>query len=217
MSDRRVDHLLRIIWMAYEKEAPELKAIESEYGNNDFLEVLQILLRDKLVTVKGHYIQFTAQGKRAGEEIIRRYRLAERLFADLLEIPPSDYEWLACNFEHILSPEVTDSVCTFLGHPRVCPHNRPIPQGKCCVSFVNDVKPLVQPLTTLSLGQKARIVYIFPVHKKRWGQLHQFGVFPGNTIKLIQKRPSYVIEIGGTTLALDDEICRDIYVKKMLD
>ncbi len=217
MSDRRIDHLLRIIWMAYERESPLRDAIREEYGNEDFDEVLQTLMQEGLIIAEGERLRFTPRGKRAGEEIIRRYRLAERLFADLLEIPQSDYEWLACNFEHILSPEVTDSVCTFLGHPRVCPHNRPIPQGKCCVAFVNDVKPLVQPLTTLSLGQKARIVYIFPAHKKRWGQLHQFGVFPGNTIKLIQKRPSYVIEIGGTTLALDDEICKDIYVKKLMN
>ena len=39
----------------------------------------------------------------------------------------------ACTFEHILSPEVTDRICTFLGHPRTCPHGSPIPPGDCCV------------------------------------------------------------------------------------
>ena len=38
----------------------------------------------------------------------------------------------ACTFEHILSPEVTDRICTFLGHPRTCPHGSPIPEGDCC-------------------------------------------------------------------------------------
>jgi DtxR family Mn-dependent transcriptional regulator len=38
----------------------------------------------------------------------------------------------ACYFEHILSPAVTDSICAFLGHPRLCPHGRPIPRGACC-------------------------------------------------------------------------------------
>ena len=39
----------------------------------------------------------------------------------------------ACTFEHILSPEVTDRICTFLGHPRTCPHGSPIPEGDCCL------------------------------------------------------------------------------------
>jgi Mn-dependent DtxR family transcriptional regulator len=31
-----------------------------------------------------------------------------------------------------LSPEATDKICTFLGHPRSCPHGAPIPPGPCC-------------------------------------------------------------------------------------
>jgi hypothetical protein len=38
-----------------------------------------------------------------------------------------------CKFEHILSPDVTDRICTLLGHPLECPHGSPIPQGPCCI------------------------------------------------------------------------------------
>jgi len=34
--------------------------------------------------------------------------------------------------EHIIDPEVTASICSFLGHPRKCPHGKPIPSGNCC-------------------------------------------------------------------------------------
>jgi Mn-dependent DtxR family transcriptional regulator len=40
----------------------------------------------------------------------------------------------ACKFEHILSPEATERICTFLGHPRTCPHGSPIPAGECCIA-----------------------------------------------------------------------------------
>jgi Mn-dependent DtxR family transcriptional regulator len=40
----------------------------------------------------------------------------------------------ACRFEHILSPEATDRICTFLGHPRTCPHGSLIPAGPCCLA-----------------------------------------------------------------------------------
>ena len=43
-----------------------------------------------------------------------------------------EIEQQACKFEHILSPEVTDKICSFLGHPECCPHGSPIPSGECC-------------------------------------------------------------------------------------
>ena len=38
----------------------------------------------------------------------------------------------ACKFEHILSAEATERICSFLGHPKTCPHGAPIPPGACC-------------------------------------------------------------------------------------
>jgi DtxR family Mn-dependent transcriptional regulator len=65
--------------------------------------------------------------------VIRRHRLAERLFIDVLSIRDEhEVEESACKFEHILSPEVTDSMCALLGHPTECPHGSPIPPGECC-------------------------------------------------------------------------------------
>jgi len=40
----------------------------------------------------------------------------------------------ACKFEHILSQEATERICSFLGHPRTCPHGSPIPAGECCLA-----------------------------------------------------------------------------------
>jgi Mn-dependent DtxR family transcriptional regulator len=68
--------------------------------------------------------------------VIRRHRLAERLFTDTLSLrDDAQIESNACTFEHILSPEVTEKICTFLGHPRQCPHGSPIPPGPCCEQF----------------------------------------------------------------------------------
>jgi Mn-dependent DtxR family transcriptional regulator len=44
----------------------------------------------------------------------------------------TEIEEQACKFEHILSPGATDKICSFLGHPRTCPHGAPIPPGACC-------------------------------------------------------------------------------------
>ena len=78
-------------------------------------------------------VEFTARGRQRAADIIRRHRLAERLFTDSLAMDSeTEIEQQACKFEHILSPKATDKICTFLGHPRTCPHGAPIPEGACC-------------------------------------------------------------------------------------
>jgi Mn-dependent DtxR family transcriptional regulator len=78
-------------------------------------------------------IEFTHTGRQRAADVIRRHRLAERLFTESLGMDdPAEVEEQACKFEHILSPEATDRICAFLGHPRTCPHGAPIPPGACC-------------------------------------------------------------------------------------
>jgi putative ABC transport system ATP-binding protein len=78
-------------------------------------------------------VTLTPRGRSRASSIIRRHRLAERLFTDSLAMDSeSEIEQQACKFEHILSPGATDKICSFLGHPRTCPHGAPIPPGPCC-------------------------------------------------------------------------------------
>ena len=78
-------------------------------------------------------VSLTPRGRQRAADIIRRHRLAERLFTDSLALDSeTEIEQQACKFEHILSPEATDKICTFLGHPKTCPHGAPIPRGQCC-------------------------------------------------------------------------------------
>ena len=78
-------------------------------------------------------VELTVRGRQRAADIIRRHRLAERLFTDSLAMDSeTEIEQQACKFEHILSAEATDKICAFLGHPKTCPHGSPIPPGPCC-------------------------------------------------------------------------------------
>jgi Mn-dependent DtxR family transcriptional regulator len=78
-------------------------------------------------------VELTPRGQQRAADIIRRHRLAERLFTDSLAMDSeTEIEQQACKFEHILSREATDKICTFLNHPLTCPHGAPIPPGPCC-------------------------------------------------------------------------------------
>jgi len=86
-----------------------------------------------LVSLENGSAHFTLKGEARARDVIRRHRLAERLFMDVLSIrDEAEIESSACKFEHILSPEVTDRMCALLGHPTACPHGSPIPKGPCC-------------------------------------------------------------------------------------
>jgi DtxR family Mn-dependent transcriptional regulator len=77
------------------------------------------------------------------------------------------------------------------------------------------MKPLVIPLEDLGLGDQGRIVFIAPKSHQRLDRLSVMGMIPGSIVRMHQKNPSFVLEIGETTLALDRDIAKDIYVKKV--
>jgi putative ABC transport system ATP-binding protein len=99
-------------------------------------------------SVDGHgerMIVFTEKGRKRAEDVIRRHRLAERLFTETFHVhDEKEVAEQACKFEHILSPEATDSICTFLGHPRTCPHGSPIPAGECCLAETSAAQASIQ-------------------------------------------------------------------------
>jgi len=166
-----------------------------------------------LLSVSGGRVALTPAGEARASAVVRRHRLTERLFRDLLAAGDETAEAQACEFEHILSPEATESVCTLLGHPPTCPHGKPIPPGPCCGTFQRTLRPLVTGLPAFPLGATGRIVFIAPKFHDRMDRLASLGVIPGSTIHLHQRSPSFVIEVGETTIALDPEIANEVYVK----
>jgi len=146
---------------------------------------------------------------------VRRHRLAEALFTMVLEVKDdASVNRTACVMEHVLDPGLTDSICAFLGHPRQCPHGKPIPLGSCCRALTTRIEPLVQPLDCLPLGRDARIVYIAPREATRLVRLSHLGIVPGAVVQLQQIRPAAVIRVGETTLAVEPEVAGEIYVRR---
>jgi DtxR family transcriptional regulator, Mn-dependent transcriptional regulator len=175
---------------------------------------LEQLLGRGLVLVSGEEVRLTPTGRTLAERQVRRHRLAEALFTTVLEVRDDRaVNRTACVMEHVLDNGLADSICAFLGHPRSCPHGKPIPAGACCRMLSRSVAPLVQPLDQLPVGQEGRIVYIAPREPGRLVQLSNLGVVPGATVHLQQVRPAAVLRVGETTLALDPGIAAEIYVK----
>ena len=216
MDKERIDEALELLWHLEEEGHLELERLRLNSDDPDFEELLSSLTRDALIAVEDAAIKLTERGRLLSRGLIRRHRLAERLFTDVFELRGDQVETDACKIEHILSEELTDSVCTFLGHPPTCPHGKPIPKGECCKRYKVEVTPVVSRLADFEVGSKGRIVFIIPSEAARLGRLSSIGIAPGSTIKLLQKMPSCVIQIDETTVAVDPDIAKEILVKKIV-
>jgi len=137
----RFDHLLEQVWICGEEGKPALVEVLRATGPAGNLPVLpdepagRVLGRMselQLVELQDGQVQLTPGGSRRARAVVRRHRLAERLFKDTFAVEDSELDNQACKFEHIISPELDQRICSFLGHPKTCPHGNPIPPGECC-------------------------------------------------------------------------------------
>jgi DtxR family Mn-dependent transcriptional regulator len=207
------DELFEIFWTLREEGKLTMDQIVQNCTLSECENILKDLAKAGWIDLKDQLVELLPKGEKRARELVRRHRLSLRMFYDLFALDGAEAE--ACKFEHILSPEVTDSVCTLLGHPPNSPDGKPIPRGECCAMFRQEMKPLVAPLADLTPGEQAKIVFITPESHSRLDRLSAMGVVPGSVVKLHQKRPSYVIQLGETMIAVDKDITKEIFVKKL--
>jgi DtxR family Mn-dependent transcriptional regulator len=200
--------LLELLWIATEEEDKPGLAIEGTLQ-----EGVDELLRLGLADESNAELRLTASGQPEAALAVRRHRLAERLLVDVLATDEAHMDEQACRFEHALVDGVAESICTLLGHPRFCPHGKPIPPGECCEQMQASVERLIAPLVELQPGQRGHIAYIQMNDPKHLQKLMAMGVLPGVPITLLRRFPSFVFEAGYSQFAVDKEIAADIYVR----
>ncbi|MHB1318623.1 MAG: metal-dependent transcriptional regulator [Anaerolineae bacterium] len=203
----QAQELLERLWIAEEEDHALLDAQAVA------LEASDELIGQGLLSRAGENLKLTAAGRPEAALAIRRHRLAERLLADLLQTPDALVDEQACRLEHVLQQGLDESICTLLGHPRQCPHGRPIPQGECCRQMRATVNRLIAPLNELDPGQHGQVAYLRTDDPGRLQKLMAMGVLPGGKIALMRRSPAFVFECGYSQFAVDAEIAKDIYVR----
>ncbi len=228
-----IDEALEILWTLEEegkrdsksfkkKFAKEVEASDNKSHRKRFRQgykrkvtdrILQELKRRGLVRIKGDEVELTDSGHKAARSIVRRHRLAERLMTDVFDMGKEEVEKPACEFEHLISEEVTERICTLLGHPEECPHGMPIPPGKCCKVGKETIKPAILPLSKIPVGKKVEIAYIHTKNHPRLHKLLSYDIGPGSVVEIHQKKPVFVLRAGETDIAIEEKIVNDIFVK----
>lgn len=209
------DEILEQIWNQREDGDETLSGLLASTEEEGAAELVGQLERDSFLKLDGDRLRLSRKGEERARSIIRGHRLAKRLLHDVLQLAPAEAERTACLMEHVLNPATANAICTLLGHPPHCPEGREIPPGDCCRSRdVRRLRPLIVPLPELDRGATGRIVFMTPHYQERFDRLGLFGVLPGTSIFLRQTQPSVVIEIEGTSLALDRDVAREIFVQR---
>lgn len=155
----------------------------------------------------------TRAGSEEARSCVRRHRLAERLFVDVLYVKKGLVHDTSCKFEHLLHKGLDDNICTLLGHPKTCPHGRPIPEGKCCRNIKASPGKIIIPLLELAVNKKARISYLHTEDRNALQKIIVMGALPNTKISLVQRFPTYVFQIGKSQFAVDRELASCIFVR----
>ena len=208
-----VTEVLETVWTLQERQSATLQEVVRNAATIVSDGLFDSLKEDGLIVIDDlGNVRLLPKGRELAEQIIRRHRLAERLICDVLGSHVEDSEVAACEYEHLLAQGITDSICTLLGHPRYCPHNKPIPEGNCCRQARDELKPLVVSCDQLRVGESARIAYFATREHSKLLKLSSLGISPGIVLKLIQKWPAYVVQCEETEIALEPEVAKNIYV-----
>ncbi|RJR43187.1 MAG: hypothetical protein C4576_15165 [Desulfobacteraceae bacterium] len=205
----RAEEILETLWIGIVEE--KKKGLPLGLAERD--EAITELINEKHIEITDGEVRLANKGCEEGREIVRRHRLAERLLADILNVKGGLTHEMGCKFEHLLHEGIDESVCTLLGHPKTCPHGKPIPQGKCCRKSAREVSQVVLPLKDMGTKDRGTIAYLSTNDEGRLQKLMAMGALPGLRIAVIQKFPSYVFQLGHSQFAIDSELAEGIYVR----
>jgi len=207
----KAEEILESLWISSHED----KVKNISLGNLKIAddESIEQLVTAGYISVTGEYVTLTRQGNPVASGVVRRHRLAERLLIDVLGTGDSLSEEKACKFEHLLDHGLDESICCLLGHPKICPHGKPIPSGECCRQEQKETKRLISALSQLNNGQEGKVAYLHAPEADKLQKLMAMGILPGAPINLIQTFPSYVFQVHETQFAVDKEIADAIYVR----
>ena len=96
-------------------------------------ETLQKLADKGLFKYTRYYgVELTEEGITEAQKLLRKHRLLEVLFVSQLNYDVEKAHEEASKLDYYSSRELINAICRTYGHPRVCPHNRPIFRDEGC-------------------------------------------------------------------------------------
>jgi DtxR family Mn-dependent transcriptional regulator len=157
-------------------------------------------------------VALTEEGRRQAAGIVRRHRLSERLFADILGLPWDRVHDEAMRLEHTLTPEAEARIAALLDHPETCPHGAPIPGAD------GSVRPsATRALDRVQAGARVWIEQIMEEEASFLRYLASLGLLPGAELCVQEVAPfggPILVQVGDARYALGRDVAARILVRE---
>ena len=73
----------------------------------------------------------------------------------------------------------------------------------------------VVALTELKAGERGEIAYLSATEAGKMQKLMSMGVLPGSDLEVTRTFPTYIFKVGHSEFAVDDDLAREIFVRKV--
>jgi DtxR family Mn-dependent transcriptional regulator len=160
-------------------------------------------------------VSLTDEGRRQAAGVLRRHRLSERLFADILGLPWDRVHDEAMRFEHALTPEAEARIAALLNHPETCPHGAPIPAADGSLTVAAS-----QTLDQVPAGARVWIQQIMEEEATFLRYLASLGLLPGAELCVQEVAPfggPLLVQVGDARYALGRRVAAKILVRAEAD
>lgn len=177
---------------------------------------LQSLLAQSLIRIDpSNALTLTATGRERARALLRRHRLAERFFTDILGLDWTRAHEEADKLEHVVTAEVEAQLASQLGEPDTCPHGNPIPNTHGDATAA----------PTLSLADcapytRATIARIGIETSAALHHLATLGLLPNVQVVIENHAPfngPVLIRVGRAHYALGRDLASRIWVREILN
>ena len=172
----------------------------------------ELLVRGLVQNGKPDCVSLTQEGRRQAAGVLRRHRLSERLFADILGLPWDRVHDEAMHLEHALTPEAEARIATLLNHPQTCPHGAPIPAVDGSLEL-----PATRPLDRVPAGTRVWIQQIAEEEATFLRYLASLGLLPGAELCVREVAPfggPLLVQTGDARYALGRDVAAKILVRE---
>lgn len=181
---RMEDALKYLYFCEVEARCPTLQSIAGrlQISENGAADLMQAAQAHKFVQLAGDKLCLTPEGRTYALHIVRAHRLWERHLADETGYDEPYWHAKAEDIEHSLTPAEINNLAGRLGYPLLDPHGDPIPTQNGLVAHQRG-----QALTTLPVGQTARIVHLEDEPEAIYVQLVTSGFYPGMAVRVLEQ------------------------------
>ncbi len=152
----------------------------------------------------GTAVRLTEQGQKTAKCILKKHKVLECFFTEMLGMDQNTASQQACRMEHEASDDTISRLNQYLSRPRRCKQACNRVCGPQC-----DLKSLS------SYNEKETVCVALIRGPRRMGRLNDMGVIPGEEITIQRKlsNGSLVVTIKGSDIAISPEIAASVLVE----